>query len=110
MNQQYAKANKQICVYTDVQVIDGEVNLKIQNTYAWMAHVDNIQNLEEFYIKVKDPGFRKVYKKIILEMTFMRRTYLNVKNEIANKSYTHSQQQCMCGSNPSVCVCVCAHT
>ncbi|MFP3733136.1 hypothetical protein SB690_20460, partial [Bacillus sp. SIMBA_006] len=61
-NQQAAKKDKVVHVYTDVQVIDGEVNLKIENTYSWMAHVDNIQNVEEFYIKVKDSSSGKYIK------------------------------------------------
>lgn len=90
-NQQYAKADKQICVYTDVQVIDGEVNLKIQNTYAWMAHVDNIQNLEEFYIKVKDQASGKYIKDNLGDD--LHAIYLNVKNKIATTNTNVSQNQ-----------------
>ncbi|MBO6185876.1 MAG: OmpA family protein [Chryseobacterium sp.] len=90
-NQQYAKADKQICVYTDVQVIDGEVNLKIQNTYAWMAHVNNIQNLEEFYIKVKDQASGKYIKDNLGDD--LHAIYLNVKNKIATTNTNVSQNQ-----------------
>lgn len=90
-NQQYAKADKQICVYTDVQVIDGEVNLKIQNSYAWMAHVDNIQNLEEFYIKVKDQASGKYIKDNLGDD--LHAIYLNVKNKIATTNTNVSQNQ-----------------
>ncbi|MCX8523068.1 OmpA family protein [Chryseobacterium formosus] len=90
-NQQYAKADKQICVYTDVQVIDGEVNLKIQNTYAWMAHVDNIQNLEEFYIKVKDQASGKYIKDNLGDD--LHAIYLNVKNKVATTNTNVSQNQ-----------------
>ncbi len=90
-NQQYAKADKQICVYTDVQVIDGEVNLKIQNSYAWMPHVDNIQNLEEFYIKVKDQASGKYIKDNLGDD--LHAIYLNVKNKIATTNTNVSQNQ-----------------
>lgn len=90
-NQQYAKADKQICVYTDVQVIDGEVNLKIQNSYAWMAHVNNIQNLEEFYIKVKDQASGKYIKDNLGDD--LHAIYLNVKNKIATTNTNVSQNQ-----------------
>ena len=90
-NQQYAKADKQICVYTNVQVIDGEVNLKIQNTYAWMAHVNNIQNLEEFYIKVKDQASGKYIKDNLGDD--LHAVYLNVKNKVATTNTNVSQNQ-----------------
>lgn len=90
-NQQYAKADKQICVYTDVQVIDGEVNLKIQNSYAWMAHVNNIQNLEEFYIKVKDQASGKYIKDNLGDD--LHAIYLNVKNKVATTNTNVSQNQ-----------------
>lgn len=90
-NQQYAKKDKQVCVYTDVQVIDGEVNLKIQNTFAWMAHVDNIQNLEEFYIKVKDQASGKYIKDNLGDD--LHAIYLNVKNKVATTNTDVSQNQ-----------------
>ena len=46
--------DKQIWVYDKIRVIDGEVNLEIRNTAAWMPNVSNIQNEEQFYIKVKN--------------------------------------------------------
>lgn len=79
-NQQYAKDDKLVFVYTDVQVIDGEVNLKIQNTYAWMAHVENIQNVEEFYIKVKDQESNQYIKDSWGDN--LHAIYLNVKNKV----------------------------
>ncbi|WP_326984713.1 OmpA family protein [Chryseobacterium sp. MYb264] len=90
-NQQYARKDKQIFVYTDVQVIDGEVNLKIQNTYAWMAHVENIQNLEEFYIKVKDQASNLYIKDNLGDD--LHAIYLNVKNKVATTNTNVTQNQ-----------------
>lgn len=90
-NQQLAKADKLVHVYTNVQVIDGEVNLKIENTYSWMAYVDNIQNVEEFYIKVKDPGSKKYIKDNLGDE--LHAIYLNVKNKIATTNANVSQNQ-----------------
>lgn len=90
-NQQTAKKDKQVFVYTDVQVIDGEVNLKIQNTYAWMAFVDNIQNVEEFYIKVKDQASNQYIKDNLGDD--LHAIYLNVKNKVATTNVNVPQNQ-----------------
>lgn len=90
-NQQTAKEDKQVFVYTDVQVIDGEVNLKIQNTYTWMAHVDNIQNVEEFYIKVKDQVSKQYIKDNIGDD--LHAIYLNVKNKVVTTNVNVPQNQ-----------------
>ncbi|MGO3183389.1 MAG: OmpA family protein [Aequorivita sp.] len=39
--------------YTNVKVKNGEVLLKIGNTSAWMAKINHIEGVEEFYIKAK---------------------------------------------------------
>ncbi|WP_313090942.1 OmpA family protein [Chryseobacterium flavum] len=83
-NQQRAKNDKLVFVYTDVQVIDGEVNLRIENTYAWMAFVDNIQNVEEFYIKVKDTASKQYIKDKLGDD--LHAIYLNVKNKVATSN------------------------
>lgn len=90
-NQQTAKADKLIHVYNNVQVIDGEVNLKIENTYSWMAHVDNIQNVEEFYIKVKDSASKKYIKDNLGDE--LHGIYLNVKNKVITTNANVSKNQ-----------------
>lgn len=90
-NQQYAREDKPIHVYTDVQVIDGEVNLKIENTYSWMAHVENIQNVEEFYIKVKDSASKKYIKDD--RGDDLHAIYLNVKNKVVTTNANVSKNQ-----------------
>lgn len=52
--------DKQIYIYPNVEVIDGEINLEIKNTAAWMSLVKNIQNEEQFYIKVKNTQGRYI--------------------------------------------------
>ncbi|MGK6342716.1 OmpA family protein [Chryseobacterium sp. DT-3] len=90
-NQQSAKDDKLVHVYNNVQVIDGEVNLKIENTYSWMAHVDNIQNVEEFYIKVKDSGSKKYIKDNLGDD--LHAIYLNVKNKVVTTNANVSKNQ-----------------
>ncbi|AZA51726.1 OmpA family protein [Chryseobacterium sp. G0201] len=90
-NQQAAKKDKVVHVYTDVQVIDGEVNLKIENTYSWMAHVENIQNVEEFYIKVKDNSSKKYIKDSLGDE--LHAIYLNVKNKVITTNANVSKNQ-----------------
>lgn len=90
-NQQYARKDKPIHVYNNVQVIDGEVNLKIENTYSWMAHVENIQNVEEFYIKVKDPRSKKYLKDNLGDE--LHAIYLNVKNKVVTTNANVSKNQ-----------------
>jgi outer membrane protein OmpA-like peptidoglycan-associated protein len=41
--------------YTSVDVIDGEINLEIKNTYAWFGKLKPIKENEEFYVKIFDP-------------------------------------------------------
>lgn len=37
----------------NVMVIDGQINLKITNTTQWISAIKNIQDNEEFYVKIK---------------------------------------------------------
>ncbi|KMQ65439.1 hypothetical protein ACM46_05955 [Chryseobacterium angstadtii] len=90
-NQQTAKKDKLVHVYSNVQVIDGEVNLKIENTYSWMAYVDNIQNVEEFYIKVKDSGSKQYIKDNLGDD--LHAIYLNVKNKVITTNANVSKNQ-----------------
>ncbi|OXA94368.1 OmpA family protein [Flavobacterium hercynium] len=42
--------------YTSVDVIDGEINLEIKNTFSWYSNLKGIKETEEFYVKVFDPA------------------------------------------------------
>ncbi|UKB82874.1 OmpA family protein [Chryseobacterium sp. MEBOG06] len=90
-NQQTAKKDKLVHVYNNVDVIDGEVNLKIENTFAWMAYVDNIQNVEEFYVKVKDIASKQYIKDN--RGDDLHAIYLNVKNKIVTTNTNGAQNQ-----------------
>lgn len=47
------KDDKLIFTYTDVEVIDGQVNLKMGNTYQWYTKIGKPKEKEEFYVRVK---------------------------------------------------------
>jgi outer membrane protein OmpA-like peptidoglycan-associated protein len=67
--------------FTSVDVIDGEINLEIKNTFAWYPKLKDIKETEKFYIKIFDPVnnlyisdeqndtehalYLKIYKKIV---------------------------------------------
>ncbi|MFK7107945.1 zinc metalloprotease [Flavobacterium oreochromis] len=53
-NQDTLLKDKAIRTIVDVEVNDGKVCLKIPNTTLWMGAVFNIQETEEFYVKVKN--------------------------------------------------------
>ncbi|MFK7059799.1 hypothetical protein V3Q90_06640 [Flavobacterium oreochromis] len=53
-NQDTLLKDKVIRTIVDVEVNDGKVCLKIPNTTLWMGAVFNIQETEEFYVKVKN--------------------------------------------------------
>jgi outer membrane protein OmpA-like peptidoglycan-associated protein len=71
--------------YTSVDVIDGEINLAIKNTFVWFGKLNGIKETEEFYVKVFDPAhklyisnaknetgharFLKINKKIVSQET-----------------------------------------
>lgn len=42
--------------YTSVDVIDGEINLAIKNTYSWLSKHKDLKETEDFYVKVFDPS------------------------------------------------------
>jgi outer membrane protein OmpA-like peptidoglycan-associated protein len=44
-----------IFTYTSVDVIDGEINLAMSNTFSWYGKIKPMKETEQFYIKVKDP-------------------------------------------------------
>ncbi|QXU51200.1 OmpA family protein [Chryseobacterium sp. D764] len=90
-NQQSAKKDKLVHTYNNVQVIDGEVNVKMENTFAWMSYVDNIQNVEEFYVKVKDTASKQYIKDKLGDD--LHAIYLNVKNKIATTNTNGAQNQ-----------------
>lgn len=47
------KDDKLIFTYYNVEVIDGQINLKIGNTYQWYGKIGKPKAKEEFYVRVK---------------------------------------------------------
>ncbi|MDI9309582.1 MAG: hypothetical protein QM535_05155 [Limnohabitans sp.] len=66
-----------IHTFTNVQVIDGEVNLKIGNTAMWFGHARN--DIEKFYVKVKHRGQYITDGKDTIHARFLR-----IKREIVS--------------------------
>lgn len=48
-----------IKVYTSVDVNDGEINIAITDTFTWFGKIKEIKDVEQFYIKVKNPITKK---------------------------------------------------
>lgn len=65
----------------NVQVIDGEVNLEIGNTYQWYGKIRFPKNEEKFYIKVKNSNG----KYITDGKDSIHARYLRIKNNIISK-------------------------
>ncbi|KAF2082613.1 OmpA family protein [Flavobacterium sharifuzzamanii] len=71
--------------YTNVLVIDGEINLEITSSFTWYTAIKDIKQTEEFYIKIYDP-VAKVYitdeKGLTDHATFLRINKKIVSKEI----------------------------
>ena len=82
----------------NVTVIDGQINLKISNTSEWKSSIMQIQDNEEFYVKIKrkngtylkDKNGKDVHGK-----------YLNIKNElkVVNKEKPSNQTPLIVGES-----------
>ncbi|GGI29478.1 hypothetical protein [Pedobacter mendelii] len=75
------RADNLVGIYTGAKVIDGEIDLKIGNTFAWIAKIKNISNDEDFYIKVKDPATNKYVLDGLNQD--LHAVYLKIRNEVA---------------------------
>ncbi|WP_163409589.1 OmpA family protein [Flavobacterium ajazii] len=68
-----------------VEVIDGEINLEIKNTYSWSTTIKGIKETEQFYVKIYDP-VAKVYitdeKNLKDHATFLRIKKQTVSHEV----------------------------
>lgn len=72
--------DKPIKVYTSVDVTDGEVNLAITDTLSWYGQIKGIKDVEEFYVKVKNPVTKKYIPNNNNETKHA--TYLQIKKKI----------------------------
>ena len=70
---------------TGVEVIDGEINLEIKNTFSWYSTIKGIKETEEFYVKIYDP-ITKLYitdeKNLKDHATFLRINKKIVSHEV----------------------------
>lgn len=77
-----AKDDRLICTYTNVEVIDGQINLKIGNSSLWYGKIGNPKAKEEFYVKVKTASGKYVSDgKDTIHARFLR-----IKNEVVSKA------------------------
>lgn len=66
--------------WSNVEVHDGEINVKVQNTSQWKGTIKNIKDVEELYVKVKDP---KTGKYIVDDNNDdIHGRFLRMKNEL----------------------------
>ena len=79
------KTDPIIRTVTGVEVIDGEINLEIKNTYSWFSTIKGIKETEEFYVKIYDP-ITKLYitdeKNLKDHATFLRINKKIVSHEV----------------------------
>lgn len=74
--------NVSIKRYTSIDVIDGEINLEINDSFSWYSTIKDKQELEEFYIQVFDPVNRTYIKDNNNDAAHAR--FLRVQNKIAS--------------------------
>ncbi|TDW50122.1 hypothetical protein EV144_102557 [Flavobacterium sp. 270] len=74
--------NVSIRRYVNVAVIDGEINLEINNSYNWYSAIKNKKEVEEFYVQVFDPVNRTYITDNNNDTEHAR--FLRVKNNIAS--------------------------
>jgi hypothetical protein len=77
-----AETNSSIKRYTSVDVIDGEINLEINDSYSWYSAVKNKQEVEEFYVQIFDPVNKLYIKDSNHDIEHAR--FLRIKNKIAS--------------------------
>ncbi len=68
--------------YNNVAIIDGEVNLKIGNSYQWFTKIRRPESIEEFYVRVKSVSGQYIGD----GKDFIHARFLRVKNEIVSKA------------------------
>ena len=74
--------NVSIKRYTSVDVIDGEINLEINDSFSWYSTIKDKQEIEELYVQVFDPVNRTYIKDNNNDAAHAR--FLRVRNKIAS--------------------------
>ncbi|MGU3375981.1 hypothetical protein [Chryseobacterium sp. M5A1_1a] len=77
-----AKDDQYITAYTQVQIIDGEVSLKMGNTFQWYGKIKKPSPTEEFYVKVKDASGKYISD----GKDRLHARYLRIKNNIVSRN------------------------
>lgn len=76
-----ADDDQRIWTYTSVKITDGEINLKMGNTYLWYAKIGKPGSVEEFYVKVKNASGKYISD----GKDTIHARYLRIKNDIVSK-------------------------
>lgn len=71
-----------IDAYRIAKIIDGEVNIKMGNTYQWYIKIKNPRFTEEFYVKVKDASGKYISD----GKDKVHARYLKIKNKIVSRN------------------------
>jgi len=69
--------------YTSIDVIDGEINLAIKNTFTWYSNLKSVKENEEFYVKVFDPAINLYITNNKNETIHAR--YLKINKKVVSK-------------------------
>ncbi|PBI88906.1 hypothetical protein BSF41_22740 [Flavobacterium sp. ACN2] len=77
-----AGINVSIKRYTSIDVIDGQVNLEIKDSFSWYNLIKDKNEVEEFYIQIFDPVNRTYITDYNNDIAHAR--FLRVKNKIAS--------------------------
>jgi hypothetical protein len=74
--------NVSIKRYTSIDVIDGEINLEINDSFSWYSTIKDKQEIEELYVQVFDPVNRTYITDNNNDTAHAR--FLRVRNKIAS--------------------------
>jgi outer membrane protein OmpA-like peptidoglycan-associated protein len=77
------KTDPLIFTYTSVDVIDGEINLAMLNTFSWYGKIKGIKEDEEFYVKIKDASTGKYIVDSHHDIIHAR--FLKIKKKIVSR-------------------------
>lgn len=88
-NEMWSGDYKMRTIY-NVEVIDGQINLEIPNTSQWKSYIKQIQENEEFYVKIKRKSGTYLKDK---EGKDRHGLYLNIKNRVKAVNKTRPSNQ-----------------
>jgi outer membrane protein OmpA-like peptidoglycan-associated protein len=80
------KTDPLIFTYTRIDVIDGEINLAMLNTFSWYGKIKGIKEDEEFYVKIKDASTGKYIVDSHNDIIHAR--FLKIKKKIVSREIT----------------------